>query len=79
MKRALLSRLADVCGPRTVLATTTSSLTVTDCAAAVPRPADVVGMHFFNPGAAMPLVEVVVGERTGGAALAMATRSRSGP
>jgi 3-hydroxybutyryl-CoA dehydrogenase len=42
-----------------VLATTTSSLPVIECAAATSRPEDVVGMHFFNPAPVMKLVEVV--------------------
>jgi 3-hydroxybutyryl-CoA dehydrogenase len=42
-----------------VLATTTSSLPVIECAAATSRPGDVVGLHFFNPVQAMKLVEVV--------------------
>ena len=45
--------------PGTVLATTTSSLPVIECATATSRPADVIGMHFFNPAAVMKLVEVV--------------------
>ena len=42
-----------------MLATTTSSLPVIECAAATSRPSDVIGMHFFNPAAIMKLVEVV--------------------
>ncbi|MBA3523394.1 MAG: 3-hydroxyacyl-CoA dehydrogenase family protein, partial [Geodermatophilaceae bacterium] len=45
--------------PGAVLATTTSSLPVIECAAATSRPRDVVGMHFFNPAPVMRLVEVV--------------------
>ncbi|WFE97552.1 3-hydroxyacyl-CoA dehydrogenase NAD-binding domain-containing protein [Micromonospora sp. WMMD987] len=57
-KRAVFAALDRVCRPGTVLATTTSSLSVADCAAATGRPADVVGMHFFNPASVMRLVEV---------------------
>ncbi|MCT2593415.1 NAD(P)-binding domain-containing protein [Streptomyces sp. N2-109] len=59
VKRQLFAALDEVCGPGTVLATTTSSLPVVACARATSRPRDVVGMHFFNPAPAMKLVEVV--------------------
>ena len=59
VKQALFSNLDDICKPGTVLATTTSSLPVIECAAATERPGDVIGMHFFNPAAVMKLVEVV--------------------
>jgi 3-hydroxybutyryl-CoA dehydrogenase len=59
VKQALFSNLDDICEPGTVLATTTSSLPVIECAMATSRPEDVIGMHFFNPAPAMKLVEVV--------------------
>jgi 3-hydroxybutyryl-CoA dehydrogenase len=59
VKQALFSNLDEICAPGTVLATTTSSLPVIECAAATSRPGDVVGMHFFNPAPVMKLVEVV--------------------
>ncbi|MFJ7995836.1 3-hydroxyacyl-CoA dehydrogenase family protein [Streptomyces sp. NPDC096310] len=59
VKRRLFATLDKVCRPGAVLATTTSSLPVVACARATSRPADVVGMHFFNPAPAMKLVEVV--------------------
>ena len=59
VKQALFSNLDDICAPGTVLATTTSSLPVIECAVATSRPSEVVGMHFFNPAAVMRLVEVV--------------------
>jgi len=59
VKQALFSNLDDICKPGTVLATTTSSLPVIECATATSRPAEVIGMHFFNPAAVMKLVEVV--------------------
>ena len=59
VKQALFSHLDDICKPGAVLATTTSSLPVIECAAATARPADVVGLHFFNPAPVMKLVEVV--------------------
>jgi 3-hydroxybutyryl-CoA dehydrogenase len=59
VKQVLFSNLDDICAPGTVLATTTSSLAVIECAAATSRPAEVIGMHFFNPAPIMKLVEVV--------------------
>ena len=59
VKRALFADLDAICRPGAVLATTTSSLPVVECAAATSRPADVVGLHFFNPAPVMRLVEVV--------------------
>jgi 3-hydroxybutyryl-CoA dehydrogenase len=59
VKRALFENLDEICKPGAILATTTSSLPVIECAAVTHRPADVIGMHFFNPAPAMKLVEVV--------------------
>jgi 3-hydroxybutyryl-CoA dehydrogenase len=59
IKRAVFGALDEVVKPGAVLATTTSSLPVVECAAATSRPADVVGLHFFNPAPVMKLVEVV--------------------
>ncbi|MDQ1749238.1 MAG: 3-hydroxybutyryl-CoA dehydrogenase [Pseudonocardiales bacterium] len=59
VKQALFANLDEICKPGAVLATTTSSLPVIECAAATARPADVIGLHFFNPAAVMKLVEVV--------------------
>jgi 3-hydroxybutyryl-CoA dehydrogenase len=59
VKRALFENLDEICKPGAILATTTSSLPVIECAAVTNRPADVVGMHFFNPAPAMKLVEVI--------------------
>jgi 3-hydroxybutyryl-CoA dehydrogenase len=59
VKHALFSALDEICKPGAVLATTTSSLPVIDCAAATSRPRDVIGIHFFNPAPVMKLVEVV--------------------
>lgn len=58
-KRALFTDLDRICKPSAVLATNTSSLSVTEIAATVTRPGQVVGMHFFNPAPVMRLVEVV--------------------
>jgi 3-hydroxybutyryl-CoA dehydrogenase len=59
VKKALFGALDDVMKPGAVLATTTSSLPVIECATATSRPQDVVGMHWFNPATVMKLVEVV--------------------
>jgi len=58
-KNELFQTLDPLCGEGTIFATNTSSLTVTDMAAAVNRPDRVVGLHFFNPVPVMKLVEVV--------------------
>jgi 3-hydroxybutyryl-CoA dehydrogenase len=78
LKRNLFKGLASVCGEACVLATNTSSLSVTAIAAAVDRPARIVGMHFFNPPALMQLVEVVAGDESGEAALELATEVARG-
>jgi len=70
LKRELFGRLAETCAPEAILATNTSSLPVTAIAASLPSAKRVVGMHFFNPPAAMKLVEVVAGEESGEEALA---------
>ena len=58
-KRELFSALDAVCGPHTIFASNTSSLTITEMAAATKRPQRFVGLHFFNPVPVMKLVEVV--------------------
>jgi 3-hydroxybutyryl-CoA dehydrogenase len=72
VKRALFAALDEVVKPGAVLATTTSSLPVIECAAATSRPEDVVGLHFFNPATVMKLVEVVPTVRTSDDTLAVA-------
>ena len=59
VKQATFAALDSICKPGAILATTTSSLPVIQCATATSRPQDVIGMHFFNPAAIMRLVEVV--------------------
>ena len=59
IKKAVFAALDEVCKPGAILATTTSSLPVIECAAATSRPGDVVGLHFFNPAQVMKLVEIV--------------------
>ncbi|MEE8169831.1 MAG: 3-hydroxyacyl-CoA dehydrogenase NAD-binding domain-containing protein [Phycisphaerae bacterium] len=69
VKRTLFGRLEGICGDQTILATNTSSLSITKLAEALNRPDRFIGMHFFNPAPVMPLVEVIPGERTGRRAL----------
>jgi 3-hydroxybutyryl-CoA dehydrogenase len=64
VKQALFAALDEVVKPGAILASTTSSLPVIECATATSRPADVVGMHFFNPAPVMKLVEIVPTVRT---------------
>jgi 3-hydroxybutyryl-CoA dehydrogenase len=59
VKQELFRDLDTICKPGAILATTTSSLPIIDCAKVTSRPGDVVGMHFFNPAQVMKLVEVV--------------------
>jgi len=59
VKKALFANLDEICKPDAILATTTSSLPVVECAVATSRPERVVGLHFFNPATVMKLVEVV--------------------
>jgi 3-hydroxybutyryl-CoA dehydrogenase len=63
-KREILERLDEVVGDDCIIATNTSSLSVTRLAGFVSRPGHFVGMHFFNPVPAMKLVEIVSGLRT---------------
>ena len=72
LKRRLFSELAAIVGAECVLATNTSSLSVTAIQAPVQHPQRVVGMHFFNPAPVMRLLEVVAGELSGEPALAVA-------
>jgi 3-hydroxybutyryl-CoA dehydrogenase len=78
VKKDLFARLELVCRPDVVFATNTSSISITEIAAASQRPDRVVGMHFFNPVPALPLVEVIPALQTdpeaAGLATEMATR-----
>ena len=70
IKLDVFRRLDAVAKPGAILATNTSTLDVDRIAAAVSRPADVVGLHFFSPANVMKLLEVVRGARTGNDVLA---------
>lgn len=64
VKRGLFADLEKVVGPDTVLATNTSSLSVTSIAAGMQRPGRLAGFHFFNPVPLMKVVEVIAGLKT---------------
>jgi 3-hydroxybutyryl-CoA dehydrogenase len=72
LKRDLFRRLDAAAPPRTLLATNTSSLPVSEIAAATRTPERVVGMHFFNPVPVMALLEVIRGSATAPEAVARA-------
>ena len=64
IKKGIFTDLDGICKPETILASNTSSISITAIAAATKRPEKVLGMHFFNPAPAMKLVEVIRGART---------------
>jgi 3-hydroxybutyryl-CoA dehydrogenase len=64
VKLAVLAELDRVCPPHAILATNTSSISITRLAAATGRPAQVIGMHFMNPVPLMQLIEVIRGLAT---------------
>jgi 3-hydroxyacyl-CoA dehydrogenase/enoyl-CoA hydratase/carnithine racemase len=70
IKQQVFAELEAVVGDACVLATNTSALSITDMAGGLRRPERVVGMHFFNPVALMPLLEVVRTEESSDVALA---------
>ncbi|MEU4730274.1 3-hydroxyacyl-CoA dehydrogenase [Streptomyces sp. NPDC023588] len=75
VKRALFTALEEVVGPDALLATNTSSLSVTELAAGLAHPGRFLGLHFFNPAPLLPLVEVVSGSATDPAAAESAYRT----
>ncbi|CDM68338.1 3-hydroxybutyryl-CoA dehydrogenase [Clostridium bornimense] len=64
IKKQIFAELDEVCKAETILATNTSSLSITEVAAATKRPGKVIGMHFFNPAPVMKLVEIIRGMAT---------------
>ena len=64
VKRSLFSKLSGIVSPECILATNTSSLSITAVASAVGRPDKVVGLHFFNPVPRMALIEIIRGAAT---------------
>ncbi|MGC4793866.1 3-hydroxyacyl-CoA dehydrogenase NAD-binding domain-containing protein [Micromonospora saelicesensis] len=72
VKKQVWAELEKIVSPEAVLATNTSSLSITEMAAELEHPERVVGFHFFNPVAVLPLLEIVRGERTDDVTLATA-------
>ncbi|MCK4577576.1 MAG: 3-hydroxybutyryl-CoA dehydrogenase [Candidatus Marinimicrobia bacterium] len=64
LKLELFSNLDSICPPETILASNTSSVSITLLAAATKRPGQVIGMHFMNPVPMMKLVEIIRGHNT---------------
>lgn len=69
VKKEILTHLCSILQPEAIIATNTSSLSITELAAATKRPEKVIGMHFFNPVPVMKLVEVITGQLTSQATL----------
>lgn len=64
LKKSIFQELDKVCKKETILATNTSSLSITEIGAATSRPEQVIGMHFFNPVPVLKLVEIIKGQLT---------------
>ena len=64
IKKSIFAELDKICKPETILASNTSSISITAIAAATKRPDKFIGMHFFNPATVMKLVEVIRGSHT---------------
>ena len=64
VKKKIFAELDALCKPETILATNTSSISITAIASATKRPDKFVGMHFFNPATVMKLVEIIRGAHT---------------
>jgi 3-hydroxyacyl-CoA dehydrogenase/enoyl-CoA hydratase/3-hydroxybutyryl-CoA epimerase len=70
LKKKIFADIAGRVHPESILATNTSSLSVTEMATAISNPERFIGMHFFNPVEKMPLVEIIRGEKTSEATIA---------
>ena len=64
IKKEIFAELDKICKPEAILASNTSSLSITEVALATSRPDKVIGMHFFNPAPVMKLVEIIRGMAT---------------
>ncbi len=73
LKKAVFSELDEICPPNAILASNTSSMSLTEIATATKRPDKVCGMHFFNPVPLMKLVEVIRGYGTSDETVAVTT------
>jgi 3-hydroxybutyryl-CoA dehydrogenase len=71
LKARIFAELGEACSPDALLASNTSSISITELAAGVPRPERFLGMHFMNPVPVMELVEVIRGLETGDEAVAL--------
>jgi 3-hydroxybutyryl-CoA dehydrogenase len=74
LKQKLLKQLDDICKPEAIIASNTSSISITLLAACTNRPEQFIGLHFFNPVQMMKLVEVIRGLATNDATTAAARR-----
>lgn len=74
IKKKIFKELDELVDSKTILATNTSSLSITEIAAATSRPEKVIGMHFFNPVPVMKLVEVIKGIATSEETLSIVTK-----
>jgi 3-hydroxyacyl-CoA dehydrogenase/enoyl-CoA hydratase/3-hydroxybutyryl-CoA epimerase len=72
LKKQVYGEVEKLLAPDALLGSNTSTLPITDLATGVTRPEDFIGLHFFSPVDKMPLLEIIVGEQTGDAALARA-------
>jgi 3-hydroxyacyl-CoA dehydrogenase/enoyl-CoA hydratase/carnithine racemase len=72
LKKQIWAEIEKIVAPGTTLATNTSSLSISEMAAGLEHPERVVGFHFFNPVAVLPLLEIIKGERTDDVTLATA-------
>ncbi|MER2243113.1 3-hydroxyacyl-CoA dehydrogenase NAD-binding domain-containing protein [Rhodococcus sp. (in: high G+C Gram-positive bacteria)] len=72
VKKKVFAELEQFIAPETILATNTSSLSITEMASGLEHPERVVGFHFFNPVAVLPLLEIIKGSKTDDATLATA-------
>lgn len=70
VKKKVLAECEDKVGENTILASNTSSLSITEMQSACKRPQNVAGFHFFNPVSRMPLIEVIAGEKSSPEAVA---------
>ena len=64
LKLSIFSELDEICKPECILASNTSSISISEIAAATSRPGKVIGMHFMNPVPIMKLVEIINGKQT---------------
>ena len=73
LKQKILAGIESTCAANTIFATNTSSLPIEDIAAKAKKPENVIGMHYFSPVPKMPLLEVIITEKTSKRAKAIAT------